>query len=145
MMIYLAAPLKTEAQRQHNMDVSWIIRRNYKGGMQPQPRIYLPQHYMVLNPEATAEQRKEVYNENIKRIMESELLVALLDEKDDGVRYEMGYRACTKRPMVAVYCIPSAVVNVMLTQGCYAVCNGEDEFKAWLQNPRPMTFGGQTE
>lgn len=145
MMIYLAAPLKTPEQRQLNMTVADIIRKNYKGGMNANMRIYLPQHYMVLKPDATTEDRRQVFEENTRRLRESELVIALLDIKDTGVIWEMGYRTCTKRPIVAVYLIPSAVVNVMLTEGCYAVCNGEDEFRTWLQNPQPRAFGGQTE
>jgi|SRR5882762_3926294 len=145
MMIYLAAPLKTDEQRTRNMGIAHIIRQHYKGGTNSQMRIYLPQHYMVLKPNATREERRGVYFENLKRIEQSELVVAVLDEKDTGVIFEMGFRACTKRPLIAVYLIPSAVVNVMLTEGCYAVCNGEDEFKGWLQNPRPVHYSGGTE
>lgn len=140
--VYLAAPLKTDAQRKANLMISSIIKMNYLGGLGVAD-VYLPQDYIVLPPNATREQRRAVYDENIRRIIEADLLVAILDEKDTGVIYEMGYRRNMR--MVAVYMIEVPQINVMLTEGCYAVCNGADEFRGWLQNPRPRTFGGQTE
>lgn len=141
--IYLAAALNSPELRARNIELRDIIKRLYRGGTTMQNRIvvYLPQEFLLLKKDATAQERKDVFYENIDRMRSSDFIIAIMDEKDTGVIWECGF-AFEKKPVVGVYINPQLSVNVMLAQAWYATCLGEVAFRSWLANPRPSEYKG---
>ncbi len=144
MIVYLAASLKDMGQRARNKHIATMIENKYQGGIS-KPNVYLPQDYMVLKSDATQDDRANVYHDNMNMIRRADLMIAILDDKDSGVIYEMGGRGMLGQPMMALYTNPVPNINVMLTMGCVAVCNGIREFEIWMANPKTKPYTGRTE
>lgn len=141
--IYLAASLKTAEQRARNLELRTTIKRYWKGGekMGNKVIVYLPQEFLILRPDATRIERHEVFESNKKMMRDSDLVIAIMDDKDTGVTWECGY--CNdKTSVVGVYLSIASGVNVMLAESWFATCVGELAFRGWLQNPRPMPYLG---
>ena len=89
--IYLAAPLFNEMERARNLKFSNILEAN---GF----RVYLPQRdgglfYELINNGYTyQEARKHIFNEDIKAVYDSDVILCLLDGRvpDEGMCIELG-------------------------------------------------------
>jgi len=106
--------------------------------------VYLPQEFLVLAPDATAEQRSEVFKSNCDTMDRSDTMIAIMDEKDSGVTFEVGYGYHAGKRIIGVYLNPLSSVNVMLSESWYATCTSEQAFRAWLHNPHPIKYEGDT-
>lgn len=98
-----------------------------------------PRKFMVLEPKAPWDDRRAVFLENVRKINESELVLACIDGSgplDSGTAWEMGYAYATKRPVVG-FSLEGKQINVMLAQGT-------DGFLRNIEEVRQFLVGKQT-
>ncbi len=119
-LVYLASPGFTDAQKELLTDLeSWLWDNDLD--------VYSPfRDGIRLTPDATRKDRRDVWKENVWAIGESDLIVALLDDKDTGTLVEFGMAVAMKKPIVA-YAPRTAMMNVMLAEAIAAyACNGSE-------------------
>lgn len=97
------------------------------------------------------ELRAEVFQDNIKHLSESEIIIAVIDDRDTGTMWEMGcrygrwldgytgldnYQDDENRadcPMIVTYTDHDYGVNLMLTESIACHCKGTAELEAYLK------------
>lgn len=109
--IYLAAPFFNEEQR----DLCTFIEE-----FESDHRlIYSPRHDGgVLKPDSSNEQRAEVFNDNCFAIIGARWVLAVIDNFDTGVLWEMGYAHAKGIPMLGYSDVEGRGLNVMLAGAC---------------------------
>jgi nucleoside 2-deoxyribosyltransferase len=138
MKIYLAGPFFNDEQQ--------AILRIVGGRLEVAGhQVYYPMHYMILRPNASDEERGKVFRENKQKICSADMIVAVLDHKDQGTTWEMGFAHGITKPTIAVYYRPAPKVNVMLGESCIALCNGLYQLEEWLKTGAVQPFKGATE
>lgn len=143
-MIYLAAPFFTSDHKRRIaavLTIVGVVSRRTGGSL---PAVYQPSEFMVLKPDAGPLEREQVYNENINRIVSSEMVVAIMDDRDTGTIFEVGFVAgvnYTMRkmghqmgiPVIGVYVDAVSKINVMLQNGVSKTCVGLAAFERALE------------
>ncbi|MBS7252227.1 MAG: nucleoside 2-deoxyribosyltransferase [Candidatus Freyarchaeota archaeon] len=96
MQIYLAAPLFSEAERDFNRKVARKLR---EAGFD----VWLPQESLLVK-EGTLEEKRRIYEADIKALRECDVVVAVLDgvDVDSGVAFEIGYVVALGKPVVGL-------------------------------------------
>lgn len=108
--IYLAAPFFSEEQKEVCEFIEGLATADLP--------IYSPRHDGgVLKPDATDEKRKEIFNSNCVAIDTASWVLAVIDDFDAGVIWEMGY-AYPRVPTLAYSDVPGRGINVMLAGSC---------------------------
>ena len=104
---YLAGPFFNETQ------VNLIkFLEALKSEMMP---IYSPMSDgFVLKPDASNEEREEVFTSNTDAIDHSHFMLAVIDDFDPGTIWEMGYAFGKGVPILAYSDVPGRGLNVML-------------------------------
>ena len=123
---YIAAPFFTDKQRQRIHRVREILKHH-------EIQAYLPMEFMVLKPNATKEEKRKVFHENVRQIAKADRILAIQDEKDTGTIWEMGAAYMHGTEVVMVYVDPVPQINVMLEMGSYVCCNGIFLLENWLR------------
>lgn len=106
-MIYIAAPFFISYQIN-------VIKRieeslNYAG-----LRFYSPRKDGIIKEDKSLD-LTEVYNRNISKISESDYLVAVIDGRDTGTSFEIGYAACAGIKIITMS-LQDHDVNVMIAK-----------------------------
>jgi len=139
MQVYLAAPFRTDAERIRIREVEVVLSSREWPGIGSPIEVYLPMDHMILKPDSSFTDQRDVFNENVRAILASRAMVAILDERDSGTIWEMG-KGHNKMPVIGLYCSPQSRINVMLTHGCKFSFLGIDRFRAWLDGNEMMTW-----
>ena len=119
MKIYLAGPLFSTAERIANRRLGELIAREL-----PEAEIILPQDFKYHDQYASRRWFKEVYAQCVKGVIDSDLVVAILDGPcaDDGTCFEVGYAVARGKPVIGVRTdfreSQERGMNLMLSQGC---------------------------
>lgn len=94
--IFLAAPLFNERERDFNSKVAKILRDN---GF----NVWLAQEAPFIS-KGTDEEKRAIFNGDIKALKESDVVVAVLDgiEIESGVAFEIGYAHCLGKPIIGL-------------------------------------------
>jgi nucleoside deoxyribosyltransferase len=108
--IYIAAPFFSPQQIQRLQVVESMCEKFHAP-------YHSPRNFMVLRPDATSEELQAVFNSNVTNMLKSQLILALTDEPDTGMHWEMGYAYAKNIPVIIVS-FTKKPVNVMLVQGC---------------------------
>ena len=83
--------------------------------------------------ESTNDQRQAIFEGNCKGIEFSGLVIAVIDDFDKGVLWEMGY-AYAKGKKILVYSdVSGRGMNIMLSQSSVGMVNGIDQLQEWLK------------
>lgn len=118
LLIYLAAPLFSQAERLWNRKLSAAIT-----GILPQARFILPQSFSPDGDDAYA----SLYQQCVDGVREADVVVAVLDgpDVDSGVAWEMGYAGALGKPVIGVRTdmreSQEQGVNLMLSRSCDAL------------------------
>jgi len=122
MMIYLAAPLFTAAEREYNLKLSSHLQLATLGNL----AVFLPQSIDGSEARTT----KEIYRTCIERLGLSDLVLAILDgsDADSGTCFEVGFAVAKGKPVVGLRTDfrpggDDGPSNLMLTNGCRYVVN----------------------
>jgi nucleoside deoxyribosyltransferase len=120
---YLAAPFFNDKQR----DLVTYLEGLWTSA---QP-IYSPRNDgFVLKPNATTSEKTKVFEENIRAIISARFMLAVIDDFDPGVIWEMGFAYGQDIPILAYSDVPGRGLNVMLAGSSdYGFINGRDDIK----------------
>lgn len=128
---YFASPFFTEEQVEREEFLKDVLRQ--KGF-----KVFSPKENIFLKPNATEEQKKECFDQNLKGILYSMAVFSVTNGKDMGTIWESGYAYALGIPII-YFCekLPDdAQFNLMLAQSAHRVfmsrnelINCEDIFK----------------
>ena len=98
-IIYLAAPLFSEAEREFNRKLrDQVIERGFS--------VFLPQEDSNDTTDMRHEEKQSyIFNENLKAIDNSDIIIAVLDggsDVDSGTAWELGYAFANKKTVLAL-------------------------------------------
>lgn len=126
MIVFLAAPLFNEAEREFNFKIAEVLRKN---GF----KVWLAQEASFIT-KGTHEEKSEIYEIDISALKASDLVVAVLDglEVDAGVAYEIGYAKALGKPIIGIKTDHRTFskmeeVNLMLEASLIKICKSTDE------------------
>ena len=115
LLIYLAAPLFSEAEREWNRRFAERIAERLPGA-----RLIVPQEFMASGPD----RHGSLHAQCIEGVEQADVVVAVLDgpDVDSGVAWEMGYARGLGKPVVGVRTdfreSQEEGVNLMCSRGC---------------------------
>lgn len=132
--VYLAAPFFNDTQR----NVCSFIERHERDTLP----IYSPRiDGGVLTPDATNEQREAIFTSNTDAIDDASWVLAVIDDFDSGVIWEMGYAWGQAVPTLGYSDVPGRGLNVMLAGSCsLGFVNGRNELGALLRSGDPSEW-----
>jgi nucleoside 2-deoxyribosyltransferase len=125
MVIYLAAPVFSQVERQYNRRLAERLEARL-----PRCQVILPQDFRVGPEGAPFNDRRHlagIHRRCIESLRGADLLLAILDgaDADSGVAYEVGYARALGKPVLGLRTDyrQSQVkgLNVMLAEGCSEV------------------------
>ena len=127
--IYLAAPFFNDTQR----DLCDFIE-GCETGNRP---IYSPRKDGgVLKPDSTNSERNEVFSGNTVAMSTARWILAVIDDFDTGVLWEMGYAHGKGVPTLGFSDVEGRGLNVMLAGSCnLGFINGRTELSRLLSSP----------
>ena len=130
--IYLAAPFFNDAQRELCSFIEAFER--------PDLPIYSPRKDGgVLRPDASNEQRQEIFDSNCSAIFGASWVLAVIDDFDTGVIWEMGFAWGSSIDMLAYSDVPGRGLNVMLAGSCnLGFINGRTELEKLMTSQFPI-------
>ncbi len=89
----------------------------------------------VLKPDSSPEVARDVFESNKEAIYNCAFVLAVVDDFDPGVLWEMGYAHGVAIPMLAYSDVKGRGLNVMLAGGCaLGFVNGRDDLKRTIES-----------
>lgn len=123
-IVYLAAPFFNKQQKEVVSKLEHLLFSNYT--------VYSPSRDgIILTPDADDTLRQQVFNENVKGMDDSDIIVACLDDKDTGVLFELGYSFATHKPIISFSSVDKPI-NVMLDMTVVGHAHSYDELKYYM-------------
>ena len=122
---YIASPFFTPEQLEAVKDIEQACEEN---GVQP----LSPRQFLVLKPGASFSERLAVFKDNTEKMKECTIMLAVVDGKDVGTMWEMGYAYAIGRPVVALS-MAQTRMNVMLACGTKGFLEGMDDLRNFLR------------
>jgi len=124
---YIAAPFFNEKQISRvEMVKDCLIKLSYD--------FFSPKDHNPVTPSASYFVQKRGFEENVKAVNSSDIMVAITDEKDMGTLFECGYAFCRKVPIIYVaFSLGENPFNLMLAHSSYAVCKNSEELVTALK------------
>jgi len=133
LLIYLAAPFFNEEQIYLVKSVTDFLE-NLENVI-----VYSPMRDGgILNQDATDAECDRVYDDNINAISSVNLVVALVDYKDSGTTFEIGFAAALGIPVVGVALKPDSIMNVMLSRSFSVYCKNFDILSEFVLSYRSL-------
>jgi nucleoside deoxyribosyltransferase len=135
MKIYLASPFFSPAQVAVCEKIEGLVRRC------PSLNLYSPRHDGVLKDIPVEERKyktKFIFNLNISHIADAGAMIAVVDGRDVGTTWEMGYyyRMKQAHPLLRLrlitYTDADYGLNVMIKESVDAHCRGVDDLESLL-------------
>lgn len=136
MLIYLAAPLFTEAERQFNLRLAARLEAaGYK--------VFLPQRDA---PQSDTSQgyASRIFSADLEGLKRADIVVAVCDgiPMDDGTAWEIGYAYGRGIPVIGLRTDsrivgPEERVNLMIQQSVTALVGSMDDVLAKLRDVKP--------
>lgn len=109
---YLAAPFFNSQQRELCDFIEELFLRS-------DIPLYSPRNDgFVLKPDATNEERNQIFQSNVMAIRTARWVLAVIDDFDPGVIWEMGLAYGHSVPTLAYSDVPGRGLNVMLAGSC---------------------------
>lgn len=99
--------------------------------------LYSPRQDGVIATMTPEEKKKSsgiMYRRNIKNIVEADLVLAVIDGRDQGTVYEIGYASAFRHLRIATYSDENFGVNVMLRHSVNGHIRGIEEASRFLQS-----------
>ena len=148
--IYLAAPWFSSSQIDRYDRVLPILR-DWQA-RQDNRQVYIPRD-LICPPDAESETRQWFYDSNLEAIRESEIVVAITDDRDMGTIYELGYAAAlrdaqssrTKALVGVALDLNDSPFNLMLAVGLDVVCTSIEHLSSYLLEGVVRKYEGRIE
>jgi nucleoside 2-deoxyribosyltransferase/predicted secreted protein len=95
--VYLAAPLFSAAERNYNLAIAGLLRKNFFD-------VFLPQETGDDSETRNKEEQVRIFAQNIKALNDADILVAIIDgaDPDSGTSWEMGYASARGKKVIAL-------------------------------------------
>lgn len=120
--VYIAGPFFNPEQVERVEYIKKVLDEN-------EITYFSPKDSVILKPDATPEERKKVFQENLDMIDVSDCIVAITNDKDPGTLFEAGYAYGTNTPIVYFVEGLSGKFNVMLAESAVFVCESREAFE----------------
>jgi len=131
-VVYLAAPLFSEAERSYNRSIADLLRDNHF-------LVYLPQETGDDSGSRGKEEQQRMFLQHKDALEKSDFVVAIIDgaDADSGTAWEMGYAHAIGKPVIALRTDFRAVgtnemVNLMLEESA-TIAHSKEEIPALLR------------
>jgi nucleoside 2-deoxyribosyltransferase len=98
MKAYLANGLFSEADRMYNTYLATLIRAEF-----PNIELYVPQEAMEINDKNSYADSLMIEDYDTNKLLESDIMIAVLDGEDNGVATEIGVFSGTGKPIIALW------------------------------------------
>ena len=134
MKVYIASPFFNPKQ----VDQVEYIKETLTGlGYE----YFSPKDYFVLDPNATAEDRKRIFDVNVEKIKWADFVLCNTESKDIGTIWEAGFSYGIGKP-VAFFAegLPDGKFNVMLSEAGVSVSASRDQLYLYLSDCRDQGF-----
>ena len=150
-LVYLAAPLFSEAELSYNLLLTGILERYVD--------VYLPQRDggklvdLVAKGVDIEVAYKSIFERDVEALKDADVLFLLMDGRsiDEGAAFELGYAAALKKTCVGLQTDPRRLLplgnNPMIQVPLQLVFRGTDEVAQWVEklfNQRPNFFEQKT-
>ncbi len=134
MKVYIASPFFNPKQVDQ---VEYIKTTLSKLGYE----YFSPKDYFVLDPNATAEDRKRIFDVNVEKIKWADFVLCNTEAKDLGTIWEAGFSYGIGKP-VAFFAegLPEGKFNVMLSEAGVSVSTSRDGLYKYLSDCRDQGF-----
>ena len=128
MKVYIASPFFNPKQVDQ---VEFIKKTLTKLGYE----YFSPKDYFVLDPNATAEDRKRIFDVNVEKIEWADFVLCNTEAKDLGTIWEAGFSYGIGKP-VAFFAegLPDGKFNVMLSEAGTAVSTTREQLTQYLRD-----------
>jgi len=95
--VYLAAPLFSEAERNYNLVIAGLLRKNFF-------EVFLPQETGDDSETRSKDEQVRIFAQNIKALNDADILVAIIEgaDADSGTSWEMGYASALGKKVIAL-------------------------------------------
>jgi nucleoside 2-deoxyribosyltransferase len=129
-LVYLAAPLFSEAERNYNLSIAELLRKNFFD-------VFLPQVNGDDSESRTKEKQFRIFSDNLNALKNADVLVAIIDgaDADSGTSWEMGYFFALGKKIIALRTDfrrsgNEEKVNLMLEESSIVVTNTKELLEA---------------
>ena len=130
--VYLAAPFFTQDQIDTVSYLERVIRADVDYS------LYSPRDDGVLKDMGPAERKaslRRTFEKNCREILRSDLMIAVIDSKDTGTVWEMGFARAFRHVKIVTYTSSMLQkINVMLRQAVDGHVTGPDNFKRFVRH-----------
>jgi nucleoside 2-deoxyribosyltransferase len=130
-MYYIAGPLFNKEQTKVIKSIEELLDSR-------EEEYFSPREYGVIADEPmTSERMKRIFDMNILMLDQAEALIAILDDRDTGTIFELGYFYATCKHMlpgkrIITFSSQGYGINVMLKHAVEFHCNGLTELNEAL-------------
>lgn len=126
-MIYIAAPFFNDDQITRVETIKMILLKLERG-------FYSPKDVNLFK-EGDHFEADKVFLENLRAIKESDIVLAVTNDKDQGTHWEMGYAFALDIPVIALWITDDkkAKFNLMLSQSCIASFTSYYDLEEYLK------------
>lgn len=97
-MIYIAAPFFTDAQLLFVNQIESVLEANDWEFFSPRKEGVLKD----MSPVERFEKMHEIYESNVKNVRNSDIILAVIDDRDPGTIFEIGFAAALMKPIVTL-------------------------------------------
>lgn len=155
MRVYFASPFFNDEQVERERRLVNLLRKQHF-------TVYAPSESCVLKPDATQEERDKVFRDNIKNMVDADIIFVVTDGKDIGTIWEAGFfygqlnairnyaseRFQKANKYIAYYCetLGDRPFNVMLAKSADFVFTKQEEvenFAAMILNGVKQNYAGK--
>lgn len=137
--VYLASPFFNPAQLERVIDVETLLEKYNMTYFSPRKELVCP-------PNASAEVRKNTFENNVKGILEADMVIAITDDKDPGTLFEMGMAYAFGVPVIGVaLTLGDRPFNLMLAESCKSTCRTMEELNQTLKDGQEFYYQGEIE
>ena len=134
MKVYIASPFFNPKQVNQ---VEYIKETLTKLGYE----YFSPKDYFVLDPNATAEDRKRIFDVNVEKIEWADFVLCNTEAKDLGTIWEAGFSHGIGKPVIFfAEGLPDGKFNVMLSEAGVSVSTSREQLYTYLLDCREQDF-----
>jgi len=129
-MIYIAGPFFNEKQVNFINQIEKALNKNRLEYFSPRSEGVL----LSMSEEDKAKSKRDIYESNIGHIKDASLMVAVIDDRDVGTIWEMGYGTALGIPIISIS-NHSYGLNVMLAESVSAHVLSIEEMLVAIHDP----------
>lgn len=138
--VYIAAPFFNPEQLRSVMFVEEVLQ---KIGVD----YFSPREEGVIKNMTIEEKKlnaKRLFDSNIQNMKDCDVMIAIVDDKDTGTSFEMGYFSCLGKNLITLS-VHGKEKNLMLTFCVSAHLSSMEEFEDFMHHGAPSGVGVDSE